>query len=146
MNGFINYHKGERPVSGWENREPGPNSFKHAGSYGDMIFGLPACIAAGGGTYHVRADQYPAIGRLLEAQPYLKIKIVQTMDEWRALPVTHDLDMFRGVSALHVTHMHLKAFNLDFDYSKPYLFNIPPNRQGRIVIQDTGWQSGITLT
>jgi len=143
MNGFRRYTNGIEYKTGWEGRSIANNTFLHSGSYGDMIFGLPACIALGGGTYYLRKDQYGGIGRLLEAQPYLKVEIVSD-EEWKRLKnekgVTHDLDLFRGTNKLHVTHMHLAAFNLEFDLSQPYLFNIPPKKIARIVVQDTGRQ------
>jgi len=143
MNGFKRYTDGIQTKTGWENRTIALNTFIHSGSYGDMIFGLPACIALGGGTYYLRNDQYGGIGRLLEAQPYLKIIKVSDI-EWRQMKndniATHDLDKFRGANELHVARMHLKAFNLEFNFNQLYLFNIPPNKIAKIVIQDTGPQ------
>jgi hypothetical protein len=115
------------------------NTFKHSGSYGDMIFGLPAVIALGGGTYYLRDDQAPSMKRLLEVQPYLKVEVINHA-EWKAFTPTHDLDRFRGIGETSVVKMHLKAFNLDFNLQEKYLFNIQPLRIARIAIQDTGRQ------
>ena len=120
------------------------NTYIHSGSYGDMIFGLPAVIASGGGVYYLREDMAPSIKQLIEAQPYIRKVEVVSDSEWRRIKasgeITHDLDKFRDTQELHVTRMHLKAFNLEFDLKKPYLFNIPPNRVARCVVQDTGRQ------
>lgn len=143
MNGFRRYTTGQIWKTGWEDRAIANNTFLHSGSYGDMIFGLPAVIAAGGGTYYIRNDQYAGIGRLWEAQPYIKVSIVSDT-EWRRMKdtdaVTHDLDLFRSTGDLHVARMHLSAFGLSFDLTQPYLFNIPPNKVARVVVQDTGRQ------
>src|SRR6185503_12838179 len=120
------------------------NTYIHSGSYGDMIFGLPAVMASDGGIYYLRHDMAPSIGKLLEAQPYIRKVTVLSDSEWNQLKssgtVTHDLDKFRSTHELHVARMHLKAFNLQFDLTQPYLFNIPPNKVARCVVQDTGRQ------
>ena len=115
------------------------NTFRHGGSYGDMIFGLPAVIALGGGEYILREDMAPSMKRLLEVQPYLTVKVVNHA-EWKQFIPTYDLDKFRGVSELHVAKMHLKAFDVTYDLTRPYLFNIAPKRIARIAVQDTGRQ------
>lgn len=115
------------------------NTFRHSGSYGDMIFSLPTVMALGGGTYLLREDMSPSMQRLLEAQPYLEVKVLSYAD-WKSTVPTYDLDKFRGSNETHVAKMHLTAFNCKFDFSSPYLFNIPANKVGRIAIQDTGRQ------
>ena len=116
------------------------NTFRHGGSYGDMIFGLPAVMALGGGEYILREDMAPSMKRLLEAQPYLTVKVLNH-EEWKAFVPTHNLDLFRGANALHVAHMHLQAMKVEFDLAnRPYLFNITPKRIARIAVQDTGRQ------
>lgn len=96
-------------------------------------------MALGGGTYYLREDQAPSLKRLFEKQPYLDVKVVNHQ-EWKELVPTHDLDKFRGTNELHVTKMHLAAFNLKFDFTKKYLFNIEPLKIARIAVQDTGQQ------
>jgi hypothetical protein len=144
MNGFHRYTIGVKYKTGWEDRLPGDNTYIHSGSYGDMIFGLPAVIASGGGTYYVWEGLYMGIGKLLEAQPYIKEVKVLSAEEWKKLKdenrVTHDLDKFRATDKLHVVEMHLAAFNLTFDLTQPYIFNIPPNKVAKIVVNDTGRQ------
>ena len=112
------------------------NTFRHSGSYGDMIFSLPTVIAAGGGEYILRQDMRNII-RLFEAQPFMKVKILNDA-EWKAFVPTHDLDLFRGSHELSIVRMHLDAFKLSFDVKKPYLFNIPPKKLAKIVINDSG--------
>lgn len=115
------------------------NTFRHSGSYGDMIFGLPAVMALGGGKYYLRHDQAASIKRLWEVQPYMQVEVVNDA-EWKALTPTHNLDKFRDTSEHHVARMHLKAFDLQFDFKQPYLFNIKPLKIARIAVQDTGEQ------
>lgn len=113
------------------------NTYKHSGSYGDMIFSLPTVIASGGGDYYLRKDMVPQIGRLFEAQPYMKVKVLNDV-EWKAFKPTHDLDLFRGSDKLSIVAMHLDAFKLTFDVKQPYLFNIPAKQIAKIVINDSG--------
>lgn len=113
------------------------NTFKHSGSYGDMIFSLPTVIAAGGGDYYLRSDMVHHIGRLFEAQPYMKVKVLNDA-EWKAFKPTHDLDLFRGSDKLSIVQMHLDAFKLTFDVKQSYLFNIPAKKIAKIVLNDSG--------
>lgn len=117
------------------------NTFRHSGSLGDMIFSLPIVKALGGGLYYLRTDMAGSLKRLFEIQPYLTIEVVNDQ-EWKALKdeVTHDLDAFRGQNAVHVVDMHSLAFNVTIDKTQPYLFNVPPNKVSRIVVNDTGRQ------
>lgn len=113
------------------------NTYKHSGKFGDMIFSLPTVIASGGGDYYLRSDMVPNIGRLFEAQPYMKVKVLSTA-EWQAFVPTHNLDLFRASSETSIIKMHLDAFKLKFDLSQPYLFNIPTKKIAKIVINDSG--------
>jgi len=116
------------------------NTFKHGGGLGDMILGLPTIIALGGGEYLLRDDQIAKLGRLFEVQPYMTVRRITDI-EWKNIEVTHNLDLFRGtISAESIAEMHLGAFNVKFDLSQPWLFNIPENKIAKIVINDTGMQ------
>ena len=113
------------------------NTYKHSGSCGDIILSLPTVIASGGGEYYPNPDFAKRLGRLLEAQPYLKLKILDYAD-WLKFVPTYNLDLFRGSSKMHIVEMHLDAFKLKFDLSQPWLSGINPKRIAKIVVNDSG--------
>jgi len=114
-------------------------TFKHRGGFGDLILGLPTVLALGGGTFYLYDKQREQLGELLDRQPYLHVQSIP-FDVWQLLEVTHNLDKFREVSEVSVARMHLKAFNVDFDLTKPWLFNVEPLKVAKVVIHDTGEQ------
>jgi len=115
------------------------NTYKHRGGFGDLILGLPTVIALGGGTFYLYDKQREQLGELLDRQSYLQVEQL-SFAEWKQFEVTHNLDKFREVSEVSVAKMHLKAFNVDFDLTRPWLFNIEPLKVAKIVIHDTGDQ------
>lgn len=115
------------------------NTFKHSGGMGDMILGLPTVMELGGGTFYLHTSQFAKMGSLLAAQPYLKVEELP-FAQWKEKQVTHNLDLFRTISKVSIAEMHAGAFNVKPDFSRPWLFNIPPKRVAKIVIHDTGSQ------
>jgi hypothetical protein len=113
------------------------NTFKHSGGYGDMILGLPTVIAVGGGIFYLHNAQTGAMQRLFELQPYIKQVISLPMQEWKDLEVTHNLDLFRTTRKPLVAHSHLAAFNVEFDLSQQWLFNVVPKTIAKVIIHDT---------
>jgi len=116
------------------------NTFKHSGGFGDMIYGLPAVIALGGGTYIMQDHQRAVLGELFDRQPCIKEVVVLPFEEWQKVEVTHNLDTFRESNGDSIIRMHLDAFNLEFDLTQKWIFNIEANRIAPIVIFDTGRQ------
>ena len=119
-------------------------TFKHSGGGGDMIFGLATMYHLGGGKIFLNLDKEKFYKTLLEKQPYVDELIYGNKGE-----VDYDLDLFREQDFLQFTLLecHAMAFDLKFDLTEPWLFNIEPKHVADIVINDTGklrWP-GVTL-
>ena len=115
------------------------NTFKHSGGMGDLILGLPTVKELGGGLFYLHTSEHGVLGKLLEVQPYLKVESLP-FAEWKEKQVTHNLDLFRTISKESIAAMHADAFHVKPDFTKPWLFNIPPKKVAKIVIHDTGRQ------
>jgi len=128
-------------------------TFKHGGGGGDMIYGLATMKALGGGVLHLNIDfQKKFYKKLLESQDYINELIYHQFnaDKWRRFLVDCDLDLFRKQpfnGGYTILECHRMAFNLDFDLTEPWLFNVNPNHVADIIVNDTGklrWE-GITV-
>ena len=115
------------------------NTFRHSGGLGDMILGLPVVMTLGG-IYYLHEHQHKVLGKLFDIQPYIEKVIDVPAGAWKDLKVTHNLDLFRGASKVSVAEMHLDAFNIKFDLTQKWLFNVEPTAVSRVVIHDTGSQ------
>lgn len=117
-------------------------TFKHGGGGGDMIYGLATMRQLGGGELHMNAGSSEYFDTLLRLQPYVKGIVYHRFvyADWVAFQVDLNLDRFREQD--HCTYpiieCHRRAFNLDFDLTEPWLFNVEPNHIADIVINDTG--------
>lgn len=105
---------------------PAALSFLHSGNVGDLIYGLPAVRALGGGTLYLGVGDHPQWGHrasfppayaeslipLLCAQDYVSAVAVHA-DQ----PVDHELDRFRDFesSSPNLAVAHLRAFDLPED-------------------------------
>ncbi|MEW5894793.1 MAG: hypothetical protein AB1650_03380 [Candidatus Omnitrophota bacterium] len=124
-------------------------TFKHSGNLGDIIYSLPAVQALGGGELYLNNDpskvrvknagmSHPMtdemmrqLRELLIAQPY--ITDVNTFIEQR---IDYDLDQFRRrLPFPQLAIVYLKLFGIDFDLTKPWLFNVKEKPVHEIVIQ-----------
>lgn len=131
----------------FKKRDPAAvRTFRHSGNLGDIIFSLPAIIALGGGRLYL-SNNTPGVEtrpfsdamldqmiELLKTQSYLKD--VRRYDGER---IDYDLDEFRKIFSCHdhIARWHLKAFNVNFDLTKPWLENIEPIRSREIVVNNT---------
>jgi hypothetical protein len=128
------------------------NTFKHSGGGGDLIYGLATMYNLGGGLLHLNIDKDKKFYRtLLEAQPYIKYLTYHSLlaKDWRVFAIDYDLDKFRQqpFHSYTILECHAMAFKLNFDLTKPWLFNVEPNHVADIVINDTGkirWE-GVTI-
>jgi hypothetical protein len=125
--------------------DPTIKTFIHSGGGGDMLYGLATMYNLGGGKIFINMDHQSKFYKsLLDQQPYIK-EIVYG----KPSKVDYDLDLFRKqpFNRFTLLECHAMAFNLKFDLTKPWLFNIEPKHVADIVINDTGklrWE-GITL-
>jgi hypothetical protein len=128
-------------------------TFKHGGGGGDMIYGLATMYHLGGGVLMLNIDAQKKFYRsLLEAQPYIKILEYYsfTSKDWKKIKVDYNLDLFREQpfnGGYTILECHRMAFSLNFDLTKPWLFNIDPKYVADIIINDTGkirWE-GVTV-
>lgn len=117
-------------------------TFKHVGGGGDMIYGLATMMHLGGGVLHLNSSAPSYYESLLKKQPYIKgIEYHQLVyNDWQNLEVDFNLDKFREFdhNVYTVFECHVKAFNLQFEFTDPWLFNIEPFHVADIVINDTG--------
>jgi len=120
-------------------------TFKHSGGGGDMLYGLATMFHLGGGKLFLNIDKGPKFYKsLLEKQPYIDEVIYGSKGN-----VDYDLDLFRQqpFNQFTLLECHAMAFNLKFDLTEPWFFNIEPKHVADIVINDTGklrWP-GVTL-
>jgi len=116
-------------------------TFKHGEGTGDLIYGLPTISALGGGDLYLNLGLLSVID-LLKLQPYIHDVIVERMPDepWRSFKVDYDLDLWRqqDYGRHTVSQCHLMTFGVEFDLSKPWLFNVSPVISAPIVIHDTG--------
>jgi hypothetical protein len=117
-------------------------TFKHVGGGGDMIYGLATMRQLGGGILHLNSSWPSFFESLLLLQPYVtKIEYhLFLYQQWQELQVDYNLDLFREINhnTFPVVECHRLAFNLDFDLTEPWLFNVEPKHVADIVINDTG--------
>jgi len=120
-------------------------TFKHSGGGGDMLYGLATMYNLGGGKIFLNLDHTKKFYKsLLDKQPYID-EVSYGIKE----KVDYDLDLFRqqDYNRFTLLECHAMAFNLKFDFTKPWLFNIKPKHVADIVINDTGklrWE-GVTI-
>jgi hypothetical protein len=117
-------------------------TFKHGGGGGDLIYGLATMKALGGGILHLNSGGAGFFDSLLLKQPYIeKLEYFQLpYNDWQNHEVDFNLDLFRTIdhNVYTIAECHMKAFNLQFELSDPWLFNIEPVYAADIVINDTG--------
>ena len=120
-------------------------TFKHSGGGGDMLYGLATMYNLGGGKIFLNLDHTKKFYKpLLDKQPY-----IDEVSYGIKGKVDYDLDLFRqqDYNRFTLLECHAMAFNLKFDFTKPWLFNIKPKHVADIVINDTGklrWE-GVTI-
>jgi hypothetical protein len=121
-------------------------TFRHSGGGGDMIYGLATMYHLGGGALYLNIDLRDKFYKtLLEKQPYIKELFYAKIKK-----VDYNLDLFRTQpfnDGYTILECHKMAFNLDFDITEPWLFNVEKKHIRDIVINDTGklrWE-GITV-
>jgi len=127
-------------------------TFKHSGGGGDMIYGLATMYNLGEGILNLNIDADRRFFQsLLEAQSYIQELIYYAMlaKKWSTFEVTHNLDLFRQqpFNEYTILECHAMAFNLKFDLTEPWIFNVEPKHVADIVINDTGklrWE-GVTV-
>jgi hypothetical protein len=127
-------------------------TFKHRGGGGDMIYGLATMYNLGGGVIHLNMDaEIQFYKALLDAQPYVQNVVYSPMNinKWEKFEVTYNLDLFRGqpFNSITILECHARAFNLKFDLTHHWLFNVKRKHIADIIINDTGkirWE-GITV-
>jgi hypothetical protein len=118
-------------------------TFKHSGDLGDIIFGLPAMKAKGGGILYLdptggegqfeglaigssgktklTKETILAAKEFLEAQPYIdEVKL------WEGEKVNYNLDEFRKhISFNNLTKSHLEAFSIPHDKADVKWLKLP---------------------
>jgi len=121
-------------------------TFKHSGARGDLIYGLCAMKALGGGELYINLDakhHYVGVGidendvkwfkELLISHDY-----VDDVQVWDGRDVGYDLDNFRDfdIDANLLSWSHLNRFKAEADLSLPWLEmdKIPKIYEGDIVI------------
>lgn len=95
------------------------NVIYHSGGCGDILYGLPAIKAIGGGILvsGMPMDRHIYLKPLLEAQSY--IKEVRHVTETDLPKGFINMDAFRGLwnNKTHLTNLHLKCFGFpDYDF------------------------------
>ncbi len=118
-------------------------TFKHGEGTGDIIYSLPTVMALGGGEYYIFiATERTSVYKVMELQPYISKAHIFTgcLEEYKNLKVDYNLDEFRSQNYNQriLIDCHLSAFNVTFDVTQPFLFNIKPKRVSRIVVNNTG--------
>jgi len=117
-------------------------TFKHVGGGGDMIYGLATMKELGGGILHLNSSQGGYFESLLLKQPYVKeiVNHAFVYADWQKLEVDFNLDRFREIdhNIYTILECHAIAFNVEIEYTDPWLFNIEPMYVADIVINDTG--------
>jgi len=113
-------------------------TYKHSGGLGDLVCGLPAIMVLGKGDLWLSTD---IMTELLEIQPYINrvYRFKGTKERWKTFPVDYNLDEFRKVGIRDgLVKSYLTAFDIQFDMTQPWLFDIEPNPVAPIIINDTG--------
>lgn len=122
------------------------NKFHHKGSLGDIIYSLPTIIAKGGGELFLRKkSHFMFLESLLRSQEYIKNVYceaeIKDEDLEEMMMGFMNLDGFRRINKKdrnkHLAKCHLEIFNLYFDISKNWLYNIPAFFRSKIVIGRT---------
>jgi len=121
-------------------------TFKHSGNLGDIIYALPTIIALGGGKLYL-SNNTPGLeirvftdGMLEQIIEFLRTQgFLTDVCRYNGEPIDYNLDKWREIFACydHIARWHLKAFNVQFDLSRPWLKNINPIRTREIVINNT---------
>lgn len=112
--------------------------FSHSGKFGDLIYGMPAMRALGGGKLWLHPDDsisgyqfseidLNVIAPLMLAQDYISDVALTT----RGVKPGHDLDLFRKNwrSGKPITYHHLKAFGLPDSLGIQKWIDVPPSSQ-----------------
>jgi hypothetical protein len=137
-----------------ENKEI-ERTFKHSGARGDLIYGLCAMKALGGGELYINLDakqHYVGVGvdetdvewfrELLVGHDY-----VDDVKVWKGEDVGYDLDSFRDldIDANLLSWCHLARFKAEADLSEPWIdSSLIPKYKGmyEIVISRSGRYHG----
>ena len=127
-------------------------TFKHSGSLGDIISGLPTIIRLGGGKLFIANDPLtsphnrelqilvfseivPMLKPLLESQSYIK-----SVEVWDNQPVNYDMDSWRykglDLAVGNSAKNQLKNYNLIYDLTQKWL-DVPPIHKKDIIINRT---------
>jgi hypothetical protein len=129
-------------------------TFQHSGNLGDIIYGLPAIIALGGGVLYIgtRTDNLEISSKAPAPNPMTEHMALQIIELLKTQPyltdirlynnesVDYKLDKFREHHAVMTTHIaksHLDVFGVNYNLALPWLRNISPVYINDIVISRT---------
>lgn len=113
----------------------GTTTFLHSGQVGDLIYGLPAIKALGGGILYLAPGNHKdakfslemaeKTGTLLRSQPYIRdVRIWNRKDAIR-----HNLDAFRTAGnpfQENLTDLHLRAVGMGVEHKESAWLTVPP--------------------
>jgi len=120
-------------------------TFKHSGARGDLVYGMPAMKALGGGTLKIAIDESSYLGAPLDAEGVRQLRELLTTQDyvddvisWDGNSVDFDLDDFRDINidANLLSMGHLVRFGTAFDLSQPWL-TVEPKYAADIVVNRT---------
>jgi SAM-dependent methyltransferase len=120
-------------------------TFKHSGARGDLVYGLPAMKALGGGKLLINIDKTRYLGKALDSEGVEQFRellegedYIEAVEVWDGSVPTYDLDDFREVEvdANLLSMGHLTKFGVWEDLSKPWL-KVKPKHVADIVVNRT---------
>jgi hypothetical protein len=122
-------------------------TFKHSGKRGDLVYGLPAMKALGGGKLLINVSscffkddsEVELFRELLKGQDG-----VDGVEAWDGSEPTYDLDGFREMNIVlgSLTTAHLERFGVSADLSEPWL-EVEPKHVADVVVNRTSKYHGL---
>ena len=120
-------------------------TFKHSGARGDLIYGLPAIKALGGGKLLINIDKTRYLGKALDEEGVDQFRelladedYIESVGIWDGDVPTYDLDDFREVEVDSnlLSMAHLTRFGVSTDLSEPWL-KVEPKHVADVVVNRT---------